>query len=83
MSAASTPARAVAASTAGRPRRARAVPGVTGRSDGHIITAMTPATITTAGHQAPPVMARRTAPGSPPAEWAGGSPEADMSTSAR
>ena len=34
ISAASRPARAVAASAACRPRRARAVPGVTGRSDG-------------------------------------------------
>ena len=83
MSAASSPARAVAASTAGRPRRARAAPGVTGCSDGHIITAMTPAAITAAGHQAPAVMARRTAAGSPPAGWAAGSPAAGMSTSAR
>ena len=83
MRAASRPARAVAASAAGRPRRARAVPGVTGRNDGHIITTMTPATITTAGHQAAPAVTPWNRPGSPLPEWPTGSRFADMSRSVR
>ena len=81
--AASRPARAAVASTACRPRRSRAAPGVTGRSAGHMTMMITPATMTAAGHQAPAAALLRTMPGRPPAARAPGSPLAARSRLAR
>ena len=66
ISATSRPARAALASAACLPRRARAAPGMAGRSAGQVMMMMASTVMTAASHQVPPLAPRRKIPAAPP-----------------